>query len=110
MLTCCQALALALAPSLALAKDAPTTQDMIDAISNGLTASGCTWDLSGPLGNDGEMALRLSKVLEIPAETLMDRGGPYYDAVGEAIDTLLESGRMLGDRDAETITLTDCRG
>lgn len=77
------------------------------AITAALRENGCRF--TGGTGGDEEaFAQLLSPQLGVSPGALLDREGPYYDGVDDAIDSMADRGDLTLDASARTVILSDC--
>ncbi|KPP87105.1 MAG: hypothetical protein HLUCCA08_04070 [Rhodobacteraceae bacterium HLUCCA08] len=96
-------------PLSAWAQQAPSVDEMAEAIGTVFARMGCSLDVSD--GEEAELAFAtlIGEEIGEPVEQVMSQDdGGLYDVVGDALGSLTESGALVFDEEMATLTMTDC--
>lgn len=82
-----------------------------DAYEAGVVAAlrdgGCRFE-GGSREDEARFAARISPHLGLSADDLLDRDGPHFDGVDDAIERLADNGSIILDEERRVATLMNC--
>ncbi|GAB4275730.1 MAG: hypothetical protein Kow0013_29680 [Pararhodobacter sp.] len=87
------------------AQTAPTAETMLPVIEAAFAANGCAFPMSG-----GEMAMAeaIAAIQGTDVATVTSRENGSWDAINDAMEGLIDSGRFFPDPEAGVFRLNDC--
>lgn len=87
---------------------APGEREVIAAVDAGLRKTGCSIDISDQSASERRLAELIAAEIGGTADDYLDQSGPLYDVVDDAVETMMETGRLTVDFAAGTARLSDC--
>ncbi|MFQ6549075.1 hypothetical protein AADZ90_014055 [Aestuariibius sp. 2305UL40-4] len=92
----------------AVTQAAPSENEVIAAVDAGLRKTGCSIDISDQSASERRLAELIAAEIGGTADNYLDRSGPLHDMVDNAVETMMETGRLTVDLAAGTARLSDC--
>ncbi len=87
---------------------APGEREVIVAVDPSLRKTGCSIDISDQSASERRLAELIAAEIGGTAGDYLDPNGPLYDVVDDAVETMMETGRLTVDFAAGTAQLSDC--
>lgn len=99
------AIILTAAPPVVLAQAALTPETALPVIEQAFSANSCAFPMQG-----GELAMAeaIAAILGTDVATVTNKDNGNWDAINQAMDGLIESGRFVPDAGAGVFRLNDC--
>lgn len=99
------AVVLTLATPVAMAREAMTPETVLPVIEQAFASNGCAFPMQG-----GELAMAeaIAAILGTDVATVTSRENGNWDAINQAMEGLIDSGRFVPDAGAGVFRLNDC--